>query len=169
MEQPVLPLATPADSAKWSVSVEDMIGELAKRHGVRVRRDDPTLMIITAFELVSRAMQSKFAAACERANDDTSAAMLELLDSSKLVAEQHIEAAAEYVGQRMREEAATMAPQIAADVRKMLEKIGEELYAARQATVRAERRAWAAAAVGGMAAAVTLAATVGVLAGRALS
>ena len=168
MEQPGLPLTTPADSSKWVVSVEDVIGELAKRHGVRVRRDDPTLVIIRAFELVAKAMQSKFAAACERANDDTSAAMLELLDSSKAIGEQHIEAAAGYVAQRMRDEARELAPLLAADVRRMLEKIGAELGAAREATQRAERRAWTAAVVSGLAAIVTIAATVGVVAGRAI-
>lgn len=169
MEQPGLPLANVTDDEKWLIDVSDIIGELAKRHGCRVRRDDPTLMIVTAFELIARRLQAKFAVACERANDDTTAATLTLLDASKAAAERHVEAGAEYVANRLRSEVDGLAPVLAADVRKLLQKLGEEIGSAKEAVARSERRAWTAAAVAGVSSAVAVAAIIGLAAGRVLA
>jgi len=163
MEQPTLPIPD-AGKRKWVVDLGDLRGELARRHGVKVSRDDPTLLIVTAFEIVAKKLMIEFEGSLERANDDMSALMAQQMESAKGVGVSLVEASAEYHVQKLRGAADKMAQEIADEARKLLRGLAGEIGHSQEAVLRSERRGWMAAGVS----AACLLVTVGLIIGRVL-
>lgn len=162
MEQSALNLPAEPSGRRFVIELSDLTGEIAKRHGVRVRRDDPALMVLTAFEIVSRRLAAEMELAINRANDDASALTAQTTESARAVGVEVVDAAVEYQARKMREVVDELAPVLATQGRKLLVDLGQEIGAVRQSTARAERRSWIAALVAGSCALLT----VGVVVGR---
>lgn len=164
-EQAELPLeAGSVERKRQLVDVNDLMAEVFKRHGVRMRRDDPSLMLVTAWELIARQTLAEFEVACERANDDTSALMAQHVERARGVAADVVDAAVQYQAQKMRQVVDELAPVLALKAAELISRLGQEVGSTRERTARSERRAWLAAVVGLVAAALT----VGVMLGRTL-
>lgn len=148
MEQGDLPLASgAATSRKWLVSVDDVMSDAYKRHGVTMRRDDPSLILISAWELVAQKMVGQFMLAAERANDDTSALLQTQLEKSKEAGANYVDAAMGYQAERLKALMPELAEQLAKETRKLLEQVGQEVGATREKTNMAMKWAIAASAL----------------------
>lgn len=163
MEQGALDLGDTA-KRKWSIDLGELRGELAKRHGVRVPRDDPALMLVTAFEIVARRMATDFEAAAQRANDDMSGLMAQHVEMAKQIAVEVVDAAVAYQVAKMSETVDGLAPAVAEQAKTLLQGLAGEIVTARASVEASERRAWTAATVAGG----SLVLTVGLLIGHFL-
>lgn len=162
MEQGSLDLASPPQTGgKFLVSLDDLRGELAKRHGVRIRNDDPALMLITAMEVIARRMVAKFELACERANDETSAAVAQQAEASKKIAEAYVEGAVDYMANQLKDQVASLAPELAGETRTLLTQLLRECGEARDTIKRSRNVAVVGAAVSVLVAVVLVAFAVG--------
>lgn len=161
MEQGALDLGDTA-KRKWVIDLSDLRGELAKRHGVRIPKDDPALYLVTAFEIVARKMGVDFEAAVQRSNDDMSGLMAQHVEIAKGIAVEVVDAALAYQTQKMNETIDKLAPAVAEQAKVLLSGLAAEIVATR-ASVQAEtRKAWTAATVAG----AFLVLTVGLLIGH---
>lgn len=147
MEQPALDLPAQPGGRRFVVDLPELIGEIAKRHGVRIRRDDPALMVLTAFELVVKQLTAEVQHTITNANDDVSAKMAQHLETSQAVASAHVDAAAGFLSERLKAEIPGLASALGADTRKLLESLGREICQTRERTFWAYRTAVAAATV----------------------
>lgn len=148
MEQGDLPLtADEVTSERWLVNVTEVMSAAYKRHGVKMRRDDPTLVILSAWELLARRMVGQFSLAAERANDDTTALLQTQLEKSKEAGANYVEAAMAYQADRMKALMPDLAAALAAETRKLLEQVGQEVGATREKTRIAMTTALVAAAI----------------------
>lgn len=161
MEQGALDLGDTA-KRKWLIDLSDLRGELAKRHGVRISKDDPALYLVTAFEIVARKMAVDFEAASQRSNDDMSGLMAQHVETAKGIAVEVVDAALVYQTQKMNETIDKLAPAVVEQAKVLLHGLAGEIVAAREAVQAAERRAWSAATVAGG----CLVLTVGLLVGH---
>lgn len=163
MEQPPLPIPD-VGKRKWVVDLGDLRGELARRHGIKVSRDDPTLLLVTAFEIVARKLLVEFETSVERANDDMSALMAQQMETAKGVGVSLVDASAEYHVTKLKEVANRLAPEVADEARKLIKGLASEVGQAQHNLLKAERRSWMAAGVS----AGALLLTVGLIIGRVL-
>ena len=141
-------LALPkADRRRWTVDLDDLVAEIWKRHKSRIRVDDPALMVITGFEIVARKLLVEFEGALERSNDDMSALMAQQMETAKGVGISLVEASAAYHVQQLRGAASSLAPEVAAEARNLLQGLALEISKAERSVEGKERRAWVAAAI----------------------
>lgn len=147
MEQPALDLPAPEGGRRPIIDVNEVIAEVAKRHQIRVRKDDPAMMLLTGMEMVLRRAAAEFEMACERANDDTSALMAQHVDRARGVAADVVDAAVKYQAEKMREAAHGLAVAVADEARKLLQQVGHEVAATKRSTQRAMTLAWVGAGV----------------------
>lgn len=141
-------------------TVKELIGEVARRHGVLLGQDDPILVSLTLNELIV----GEYVARMERA-------LVNSLDQLSGAQTQHIEAAREIASEIVTRAAEYGAGQIEVAVDDLVARLRggmiADVAAAREAAHRATRaRDWAMWAVVGAAALLALA--IGLLLGRVL-
>ncbi len=92
--------------AVTSIATERLIGEVAKRHDLLLSRDDPVLVTVTLNELILAEALKQLRASLDAASESIAGSAARHIEASKLVAEQLITAAADYVANEVRTAAA---------------------------------------------------------------
>ena len=85
-----------------SIATERLIGEVAKRHDLLLSRDDPVLVTVTLNELILAEALAQLQASLDAASQDIAASAAKQIEASKIIAEQLITAAADYVANEIR-------------------------------------------------------------------
>ncbi len=85
-----------------SIATERLIGEVAKRHDLLLSRDDPVLVTVTLNELILAEALAQLRASLDAASESIAGSAARHIEASKLVAEQLITAAADYVANEVR-------------------------------------------------------------------
>lgn len=137
------------ESRRFTLDLSEIQAEIMKRHGAKVRRDDPALMVLTGFELIGLRLAAHFELAVERANDDTSAAMAQHIEASKAIAAAIVDRAAAYHSERIQKTVDDLAPKLAADTKALLLQVGKEIGATRERVEHAARMVWIGVALSG--------------------
>ena len=88
------------------IATERLIGEVAKRHDLLLSRDDPVLVTVTLNELILAEALAQLRASLDAASQDIAASAAKHIEASKVIAEQLITAAADYVANEVRAAAA---------------------------------------------------------------
>ena len=102
-----------------SIATERLIGEVAKRHDLLLSRDDPVLVTVTLNELILAEALAQLRASVEAAGEDIAASAAKHIEASKVIAEQLITAAADYVANEVRAAAAEVRMRESAGVPKV--------------------------------------------------
>jgi hypothetical protein len=147
MSQASLPLPPPEGGRRELMDLKELTGELAKRHGVVMRSNDPAAIVLSALEIVGRRMLLEMELTAERAHNEVTAAMEQQRAESLDTAQRFIGAASQHVGGVMKQSAADLAPVLAQDVLKLVRQLGAEIEGARTEVRRARNTAWWAAGV----------------------
>lgn len=99
-EQAVLDLPErPAHSLP--IDLDELIGEVAKRHAVMLKKSDPAFIIVTIFEAYAKRAQARIDERLEATLDAITAAGVEQVEASKAIAERIINEGAAHVARRV--------------------------------------------------------------------
>jgi uncharacterized membrane protein len=132
------------------------IGDVAKRHNVLLRPDDPILVSITLNELLLARLVQEMKASLIAAQNEIAAGTAQQVAAAKLWSERLVTAGAEYINAEVRRATAQAVEQIGVAVDRKLKDVDEKVEAIGQARLTVLWAAAAALAV--MAVATTLAA-----------
>jgi Transcriptional activator TraM len=108
------------------MDVQRLIGEVARRHNVLLGPDDPILVTLTLNELILTGYLERVQALLEAAQDQTSAGTAQHLAAAREIAARLVSEAAGYVAGQLTEAGAGIEA-------RLLEAVGRELEAAREA------------------------------------
>ena len=123
------------------LEIERLIGEVAKRHGVLIGRDDPVFMTITLNEIVLKHALHEMRAAVTAAQDEMAAGMAQQTAAAKTIGETIITAASAHVEAQLRAAAADAVQEINAA---LAAKLAEARAAADRAATATQTARWAA-------------------------
>ena len=123
------------------LEIERLIGEVAKRHGVLIGRDDPVFMTITLNEIVLKRALQEMRAAVTAAQDEMAAGMAQQTAAAKTIGETIITAAAKHVETQLRSAANDAAQEINTA---LAARLAEARAAADRATAATRIAEWAA-------------------------
>ncbi|MEJ2118540.1 MAG: hypothetical protein P8Y36_11875 [Alphaproteobacteria bacterium] len=98
--------------AEQRLEIERLIGEVAKRHGVLIGRDDPVFMTITLNEIVLKRALQEMRTAVTAVQDEMAAGMAQHTAAAKTIGENIITSAAAHVETQLRSAAADAAQEI---------------------------------------------------------
>ena len=127
----------------YNPDLQRLIGEVAKRHNLLLRYDDPVLVLLTLNELTLNGLITHIEGAVQAAQDQISAGVTQQREAAKAVAEQVIAGGAEHMARANRNAVAELQAAIKSAK-------AEELAAVKRAGVEAQearREAWWAAIV----------------------
>jgi hypothetical protein len=82
--------------------IQSLIGEVAKRHSILIRPDDPAFVILTLNELWLERFTQRIETALENSQDQMTAQAVQQRETAKLLAEQAITGGADYVANTAR-------------------------------------------------------------------
>lgn len=148
-----------------ALNTKELIGEVAKRHGVLLGPTDPVLVTVTLNELVVGRLIEHVAARMEAASNDFSAAAVQQRQAAAASASALITEAAQYMAEQAHQVGDELADRIA-------ERIARETKAARadaQSAVAAARRIKTTAIYAAGTAIAAAALAVGLVLGRAVT
>jgi membrane protease subunit (stomatin/prohibitin family) len=86
--------------------IEQLIGEVAQKHGLRLSRGDPVLVSVTLNEQILRHALGQLRESLEQANKEIGELSARQTEAAKTIAEQLITAAAGYIADEVRAAAA---------------------------------------------------------------
>lgn len=144
-DQTALDLPTPEVAP--TVDLRELIGLVAKRHGVMLTKGDPAFILVTLLEEVSRTHQGHQAAALERALDAITATTLEQKEAARVIAERIVNEGGAHLARRIEAAGAGLVPAITAAVTEQLASKTAELENATTQARKAKGAALAAAVV----------------------
>lgn len=136
-------LDLPAPDVVPPVDLRELIGLVAKRHGVMLTKGDPAFILVTLLEEVSRTHQGHQAAALERALDSITAMAVEQKEAARVIAERIVNEGGAHIARRIETAGAGLVPAITDAVTKHLASKSAELE---KATIQAKRATAAAVA-----------------------
>ena len=139
---------------RWEI--EEVIGEVARKHNLLLSPDDPLLVIVTLNEAILRRLIARQTEAIEAAQDQISAGAAQQIETAREVAGLIVTGAADYVAGQVRAAMTALKEDLLATVAAQK---AEALHAA-QAARQAQRTAWYAA--------ITVLVAIGVLLGVAV-
>lgn len=139
-------------TARQTIDLERIIGEVAQRHNLLLRRDDPILVTISLNEAVLGAVWERMQSELAAAQDQIAAGTAQHLRDAKLLAERLVTAAAEHIAAQTHTAANEAIAEIRSTMRAELAAIRETSKTAR----KARESAWWAVAVTVAAAAITI-------------
>lgn len=148
-----------------ALNTKELIGEVAKRHGVLLGPTDPVFVTVSLNELVVGRLIEQVAARMEVASNDFSAAAVQQRQAAVAAASALITEAAQYMAEQAHQAGDELADRIA-------ERIARETKAAREdarSTVAAARRIKATALYAAGTAIAAAALAVGLVLGRAVT
>lgn len=125
------------------MDVQYLIGEIAKKHGLLLGKQDPTFAILSLNELVLAEYVERCKAAVEHAQDQTAAGVAQQVQLAKQIAERLITGAGMYMSEHLKVASKT----IQAD---LVKAVSAELEASRASARNAKSAvywAWAATAL----------------------
>ncbi|MEJ2125200.1 MAG: hypothetical protein P8Y47_10460 [Alphaproteobacteria bacterium] len=127
--------------AEQRLEIERLIGEVAKRHGVLIGRDDPVFMTITLNEIVLKRALQEMRTAVTAVQDEMAAGMAQHTAAAKTIGENIITAAAAHVETQLRSAAADAAQEINAA---LAARLAEARSSADRAAAATQIAQWAA-------------------------
>jgi hypothetical protein len=127
--------------AEQRLEIERLIGEVAKRHGVLIGRDDPVFMTITLNEIVLKRALQEMRTAVTAVQDEMAAGMAQHTAAAKTIGENIITAAAAHVETQLRSTAADAAQEINAA---LAARLAEARSSADRAAAATQIAQWAA-------------------------
>ncbi|MEJ2229008.1 MAG: hypothetical protein P8Y67_12410 [Alphaproteobacteria bacterium] len=130
-----------AHAPEQRLEIERLIGEVAKRHGVLIGRDDPVFMTITLNEIVLKRALQEMRVAVTAVQDEMAAGMAQHTAAAKTIGENIITAAATHVEAQLRSAATDAAKEINAA---LAARLAEARAAADRATAATRIAQWAA-------------------------
>jgi hypothetical protein len=86
--------------------MEQLIGQVAQRHGLLLSRDDPVLVSVTLNELILKDLLRQIDSSLDQAKQEIGALSVKQTETAKTIAEQLITAAAGYIADEVRAAAA---------------------------------------------------------------
>lgn len=130
-----------------ATDVKDLIGLVARRHGILMRADDPAFVLVTIFEDISKRHMDIMAAELGRTLDALTASAEEQKEASRQIAGRIINDGGDYIAQKILNAGETMGPAIAKGVLAELQPTLAAIVTMTTAARRARQTAtWAAAA-----------------------
>lgn len=138
------------------LDVQALIGEVARRHNVRLDPDDPILVTVTLNERILAGYLERVAALVEEAQDQTAVAAAGQMEAAREVAARLVTGAAAHVAGRIRDAGDAMAEGLAERVARDAAAARAAAHEARSARRVAVSAALAAGAAAGLAAGLVL-------------
>jgi hypothetical protein len=146
-----LPLPEPPPPPPPLVDLSGLVGVVAKRHGVMMKKDDPAFILVTLLEEVSKAHMARLAAELETAMDGITASSEEQKEAAKSIAERIVNEGGAHIARRIETAGLTMAPAIVsavlAGLGPMLDAVNAKAAEQAVAAKKSKRTAIAAAVV----------------------
>ncbi len=127
------------------MNVQDLIGEVAKRHNVLVDPEDPVFVAVTLNELLLAEFVQKVQAALDRADTKTDHATARYIDRARFAAASLMTDSSKQLGDQLQKAAVTLAAHLQHVVRELVQ-VAEAAAAEAAREKRAARRAAAFAA-----------------------
>lgn len=94
------------------INVQDMIGEVAKRHNIMLKSDDPALVLITLFELVSAHTGQAILHDLTTAQNAITSTMVEQTEAAKTIAAKIVNEGGDFIAEKIQNAGTQMAPTI---------------------------------------------------------